>query len=282
MASTSTFFNELVSELSTIYEREEAINIMRMVFREKLGLSRVDIALDESEIDAKSHKLIIKIAEKLMEGQPVQQLLGYTTFYGLELRVNKNVLIPRPETEELVDCIIKENIKENLHILDVGTGSGCIAIVLSKKMNNPIIKAIDISQPALELAQINALSNHADIDFSNLDILKEDNWKKLDCFDIIVSNPPYVLESEKAGMHINVLNHEPHLALFVPDSNPLLYYEKISEMALKHLYKNGKLYFEINTAYGKPVKKILIQKGFKDVVIVKDMNERDRMVKAVL
>jgi release factor glutamine methyltransferase len=208
--------------------------------------------------------------------------MGYTHFYGNRLRINKNVLIPRPETEELVQWIIKENKQPDLEILDVGTGSGCIAIALASKLENAQIMGIDISQPALELAQINSIANNAYIDLMNLDILNEDNWKKLAYFDIIVSNPPYVTEKEKSGMHINVLNYEPNLALFVPDENPLLFYEKISEMALKHLRTGGKLYFEINAEYGKQVKKLLQNKGFKEVALKKDINDRDRFVRAVL
>jgi len=283
MATTTVFFNELVSELSEMYDKEEAVNIMRLVFQEQLGLSRIDIAMENNkEIDAKSHKLISQIAAKLLEGQPVQQILGSVNFFGVRLKVNKHVLIPRPETEELVQYILKENNGDGLQVLDVGTGSGCIAITLALGLQDSVVYGIDISQPALELAQINSITSNVNIDLINLDILNEENWKKLKNYDIIASNPPYVLESEKINMHINVLNHEPHLALFVPDKNPLLYYEKISDMALKHLCKNGKLYFEINKDYGKQIKKMLVQKGFKDVVISKDINERDRFVRAVL
>lgn len=283
MATTTVFFNELVSELSEMYDKEEAVNIMRLVFQEQLGLSRIDIAMENNkEIDAKSHKLISQIAAKLLEGQPVQQILGSVNFFGVRLKVNKHVLIPRPETEELVQYILKENNGDGLQVLDVGTGSGCIAITLALGLQDSVVYGIDISQPALELAQINSITSNVNIDLINLDILNEENWKKLKNYDIIVSNPPYVLESEKINMHINVLNHEPHLALFVPDKNPLLYYEKISDMALKHLCKNGKLYFEINKDYGKQIKKMLVQKRFKDVVISKDINERDRFVRAVL
>jgi release factor glutamine methyltransferase len=284
MTTASKLFEELVTELGELYSKEEAINIMRMVFQEKLGLSRVDMALNtKKEIDAKSHKLIFQIAEKLLEGQPVQQLLGSAYFHNIKLRINKHVLIPRPETEELVQWIIDDNkATEELQVLDVGTGSGCIAIALAISLMNAQVKGIDISQHALELAQINSIANNAYVDLANLDILNDDNWKKLKTFDIIASNPPYVLEREKADMHINVLNHEPHLALFVPDENPLLYYDKISDMARSRLSKEGKLYFEINAAYGKQVKKMLVQKGYKDVILKKDINDRDRFVRAVL
>jgi release factor glutamine methyltransferase len=284
MTTVGKLFNELVGELEELYSQEEAINIMRIVFQEKLGLSRADMALqNEQTVDDKSRKLIFQIAEKLFEGQPVQQLLGSVHFLNTKLRINKNVLIPRPETEELVDIIIKENREEeDLQILDIGTGSGCIAIALANNLEGSIVKALDISQPALELARINAIANNAAVDFMNLDILVEENWKKLKTFDIIVSNPPYVLETEKANMHINVLNHEPHVALFVPQDDPLLFYEKISDMALTHLNKTGKLFFEINAAYGQETKKMLLKKGFAEVTLRKDINGKDRFVKACL
>ncbi|RYD71234.1 MAG: peptide chain release factor N(5)-glutamine methyltransferase [Sphingobacteriales bacterium] len=283
MTTVGKLFNELVGELEELYTPEEAINIMRIVFQEKLGLSRVDMALqNEQTIDDKSRKLIFQIAEKLIEGQPVQQLLGSVHFLTAKLRINKNVLIPRPETEELVDIIIKENREEeDLQILDIGTGSGCIAIALANGLDSSV-KALDISQPALELARINAIANNAAVDFLNLDILIEENWKKLKTFDIIVSNPPYVLETEKAHMHVNILNHEPHVALFVPEDDPLLFYEKISDMALKHLSKRGILYFEINARFGQETKRMLLDKGFAEVTLRKDMNGKDRFIKACL
>ena len=284
MTTVAKLFEELVSELGELYTPQEAVNIMRLVFQEKLGLSRLDMAMNNSkEIDDKSRKLIFQIAEKLLEGQPVQQLLGSVHFLNCKLRVNKNVLIPRPETEELVQWIVNDHKEEEeLTVLDIGTGSGCIAISLAKNLVDASVKAIDVSQAALELAQINAIANTATVDYTNLDILLEDNWKRLKTFDIIVSNPPYVMEKEKESMHVNVLQHEPHLALFVPDDNPLLFYDKIANMALKHLNKGGKLYFEINSALGKDVKKLLQKKGFSEVLLRKDINDRDRMVRAIL
>jgi release factor glutamine methyltransferase len=284
MTTAAKLFEELVGELTELYSPEEAINIMRLVFQEKLGLSRVDMALNNSkELDEKNRKLIFQIAEKLLEGQPVQQLLGSVQFLNCKLRINKNVLIPRPETEELVQWVVNDNKgEEELDVVDIGTGSGCIAIALSNNLTDAKVKALDVSQSALELAQINAIANNAAVDFYNLDILNEENWKKLKNFDIIISNPPYVLESEKGAMHKNVLNYEPHLALFVPEERPLLFYEKISDLAMKHLNKGGKLYFEINTAFGKEVKNMLLKKGFKDVIVRKDINDKDRFVKACI
>jgi release factor glutamine methyltransferase len=283
MITVGKLFDDLVSELEGIYSQDEAVNIMRLVFQEKLGMSRVQLAMQKQfELDDKNKTIVFEIAEKLMEGQPVQQLIGNVHFLSTRLRVNKNVLIPRPETEELVQWIVQENKeKEEIMVLDIGTGSGCIAISLAQSLTEASVSALDISQPALELARINSIANNTSVDFMNMDILNEENWKRLKFFDIIVSNPPYVSESEKNNMHVNVLKHEPHEALFVPDSNPLLFYSRISEMATRHLAKSGRLYFEINESYGSEVKKLLRQKGFKEIKLKKDISGKDRMVRAV-
>lgn len=283
MITVGKLFDELVTELEELYTQEEAVNIMRIVFQEKLGLSRVDMAMQKShELDEKSKKLIFQIAEKLVEGQPVQQLIGNVHFLEFRLRLNKNVLIPRPETEELVHWILQENKNlEEQHVLDVGTGSGCIAIALSRHLPESSVTALDISQPAIELARINSIANNAVVDFNNMDILNEDNWKRLKYYDIIVSNPPYVLESEKAEMHINVLNHEPHLALFVSNEDPLIFYKKIAEMGTRHLTKGGRIYFEINEKMGSEVRKILKQKGYTSTRLKKDIHGKERFIKAV-
>src|ERR1017187_3137651 len=272
MKSAQLLFRELVTALEGIYDKQEAESIARIVFREKLGLSRIDMALQkEKMLNEDSQNIISNISEKLLKGEPVQQVLGGADFFGLKLRVNSHVLIPRYETEELVQLVIDENKKDGLHILDIGTGSGCIAIALAVHLKNADVTGVDISQKALELAHVNAIANNVTIDLVNLDILNKLNWKKLGIFDIIVSNPPYVHESEKSQMHINVLNYEPHQALFVPDNNPLLYYEMISELAASHLTKNGKLYFEINEAYGNNIKQMLEDKGFIDIIVNKDL-----------
>lgn len=282
MTTVGKLFDELVTELEELYSQQEAINIVRLVFQEKLGLSRVDMALNKAdEIDEKSRKLIFKIAEKLIEGQPVQQVIGNVHFLNCKLRVNKNVLIPRPETEELVHWVLKENTEEEISYLDIGTGSGCIAISIAKNKPESMVYAIDISQPALELAQINAISNTVEVDYINLDILNEDNWKKLKEYNVIISNPPYVPENEKGRMHTNVLNHEPHMAIFVKDSDPLIFYKKITELATKHLQKGGKLYFEIHENYGNQVKKILAENDFTDISLRKDINGKFRFVRGV-
>ena len=281
MKSAQLLFRELVTALEGIYDKQEAESIARIVFREKLGLSRIDMALQkEKMLNEDSQNIISNISEKLLKGEPVQQVLGGADFFGLKLRVNSHVLIPRYETEELVQLVIDENKKDGLHILDIGTGSGCIAIALAVHSKNAELTGVDISQKALELAHVNAIANDVTIDLVNLDILNILNWKKLGVFDIIVSNPPYVLESEKSQMHINVLNYEPHQALFVPDHDPLLFYDKISDMALRHLSKNGKLYFEINEAYGNNIKQMLEDKGFKHVEVINDIHNKNRFVRS--
>jgi len=275
----STLFKNLVDDLSSLYSKEEATSIARMVFKEKLGIRRTDIAIEpELQITQNDVEKIKRISRKLMQGFPVQQVLGFADFYGIRLKVNKFTLIPRPETEELIQWIIEESSnKKGLKILDVGTGSGCIAIALAKGLHNSQVQAVDISTGALKIAGFNAKINDVSIDFKRTDILQKSNRDNLGKFDIIVSNPPYVTEKEMALMHTNVLDHEPHSALFVPDGDPLLFYNVISEFGLKHLNTGGKIYFEINEAYGSEIKELLEYKGFNNVCIRKDLNGKDRM-----
>lgn len=181
---------------------------------------------------------------RLNQGEPIDYILGYTYFYGLKIRVNTSVLIPRPETEELVEWIIQENKqKENLKILDIGTGSGCIALALKENLLNSILTAIDLSENALEVARKNAIENNVLLDIQKLDILNEDEWPNLGQFDLIVSNPPYIRFNEKATMSPSVLDYEPHGALFV-ENDPLIFYKKILEFSQEHLHKDGLVYFE--------------------------------------
>jgi release factor glutamine methyltransferase len=194
--------------------------------------------------------------------------------------LNSNVLIPRPETEELIYWItsqFKNDSSKNLKILDIGTGSGCIAVSLAKLIPNAEVSAMDISREALQTAQENAKINQVQMHFMEADVLKMHSLET--SFDIIVSNPPYVLAHEKSKMRENVLNFEPHQALFVPDTNPLIFYEKIADLAIRHLNKNGQLFFEINEAYGNEVRDLLVEKGFVDVELKKDLFGKLRMVR---
>lgn len=215
---------------------------------------------------------------RLENYEPIQYILEETEFFGLPFYVNKNVLIPRPETEELVELIINENLQEGLSVLDIGTGSGCIAISLAKYSRKADISAWEISPLALEVAILNSKKNNVNINFKKTDVLGEYPSDKR--FDIIVSNPPYILEKEKQDMDANVLDYEPHTALFVPDDKSLIFYERIADIALQILKPNGKLYFEINRAKGQETIDMLKKKGFLNIELHKDLSGNDRMVRA--
>jgi release factor glutamine methyltransferase len=232
----------------------------------------------ETEFLPDQRQQIDPIIERLKEHEPIQYILGETEFFGLPLRVNENVLIPRPETEELVELILKENDKTGLCVLDIGTGSGAIAISLAKHMKNTDTSAWDISHKALDVAALNSEANSVPVSFKQVDVLSDYPQDKK--FDIIVSNPPYVLENEKESMEQNVLDYEPHVALFVPDNNPLLFYKRIADIAKELLNTEGKLYFEINQSKGKEVADMLNKKGFTDIVLFQDLSKKDRMVRA--
>jgi release factor glutamine methyltransferase len=223
---------------------------------------------------------IESILERLKRYEPIQYIFGQTEFFGLPFSVNSDTLIPRPETEELVELIINENNKSGLKILDIGTGSGAIAIALAKHLNKADVFAWDFSQRALDMAKHNAERNNVQVEFNKVDVL--DDYPKDIMYDIIVSNPPYVLESEKNVMEQNVLAYEPHSALFVPDADALLFYNRIADIALDALRPGGKLYFEINQVKGDETMEVLRKKGFKEVVLFKDLSKNDRMVRGVL
>lgn len=270
--------------LKGFYEWEEIQGFYALLLREKLGINRVEAVLQSERVLDVSIEIACKeILKRLQNYEPVQYILNRTYFCDLPFILNSNVLIPRPETEELVYWITSQFEKEtskNLQILDIGTGSGCIAVSLAKLMPNAEVSAMDISKEALQTARENAQNNQVQINFIEADVLKTDRLETT--FDIIVSNPPYVLEAEKSRMRENVLNFEPHCALFVPNSNPLIFYEKITELAIKHLNKNGLLFFEINEAYGNEVHDLLLEKGFVDVEIKADLFGKNRMIKGRL
>lgn len=273
-----------LEELSEIYPIEEAQNIFFLLMKRYLNKTRVELSLNPNmEISIKKESLLNHALKKLIDYCPIQYILGDTEFYGLTFKVSKDVLIPRPETEELVAWIIQDvkeiiNKKKDIYILDIGTGSGCIAVSLAKNLENVNVWALDISEDALIMAKQNTVKNNAKIQFIEADILKPFDLELK--FDILVSNPPYVRELEKKQMKNNVLNHEPDVALYVKDDDPLLFYDKISDLARENLNTNGKLYFEINQFLGKEVKTLLLEKGFKNIQIKKDMYGKDRMVRA--
>ncbi|MFH1321758.1 MAG: HemK/PrmC family methyltransferase [Bacteroidota bacterium] len=323
-------------ELNGIYPDGEINNFIYMAFEEYLGFSKTDMVTKFANILSKTDLLKMKnVVKQLKLNKPIQYILGTCEFYGLKLKVDQRVMIPRPETEELVDWIINDANKSNLKILDIGTGSGCIAIALKKNIPDAIISSIDVSEKALSLARENAKVNNVSISFFYMDILKQPHpchsaswlrdksyaparsfdekgsssvgspaplrpsskvrefqrestplplmkgwWEGL--FDIIVSNPPYVRISEKKQMEKNVLDYEPYSALFVEDENPLIYYKIISDIALGKLKKNGKLYFEINEYFGNEIKALLENKRFTQIIVKRDMQNKERMVRGIL
>ncbi len=281
--SLFTLKNEFLNSLENTYSKEESEYYFNLLANHYLHLSRVDIALNPNTIVyEKDLNLFYDALKKLKNQEPIQYILGETEFYHTVFNVNKNVLIPRPETEELVDWIIQDakNHPSEISILDIGTGSGCIAISLAKNLHANV-KALDISKKALEVVKKNAIFNEVTIDLLEENIL-DSTLLFQNKLDIIVSNPPYVREMEKQQMHQNVLENEPHLALFVSDKNPLLFYTKIANFAKKNLDKNGKLYFEINEYLGNETVKMLQNKGFKNIILKKDLFGKDRMIRCEL
>lgn len=269
--------------LSEIYPKTEIDSFFFLMIEEKLNLERIDTVLKPDLLISQDNlTTFIKIIKRLQNEEPIQYILKKTSFYGLPFIVDKNTLIPRPETEELVAWIIEEASKGKLHkkdkisILDIGTGTGCIPISLAKNLIKSSVSAIDISQKALLIAKKNALLNNTKIDFFEMDILNTESLPQK--FDIIVSNPPYVRELEKTEIKKNVLQNEPHLALFVDNNNPLLFYKKIADLATKYLRKNGLLFFEINQYLEKETVKMLEMKGFKNIELRKDVFGNYRMI----
>lgn len=282
MKTISEITKQIKSQLLNLYDDKEIDSIIYLIFYYLLKYTKFDIHLNKEEkIKAETEKKINKIVEQLKKHKPIQYIMGHTDFYDLHFEVNPHTLIPRPETEELVELIIRENKDKKHSILDIGTGSGCIAISLANNLPASKVTALDISTGAIETARNNAKKNKVSIDFIEMDILNipEENFSQQ--FDIIVSNPPYIRESEKQYMEDNVLRYEPHTALFVSDGDPLIFYRAIAIFASKHLNPSGKLYFEINEALGEEMKSMLESLEFKNISIIKDINGKDRIVKAV-
>lgn len=273
---------QFIKELSPFYDAYEAESFFYLILEEKHQLRQIDLALNHQlEFDDNDFVIWDELLQQLKKEVPIQYLLGKTNFYGLDFEVNENVLIPRPETEELVEWIINENASpeksKKIKILDIGTGSGCIAISLAKNLPNAEVVAVDVSKKAIETAKRNAIRNNVDVTFMFLNILETEEFT---CqFDIIVSNPPYVRNLEKVEIKKNVLDYEPHLALFVEDNDPLIFYRKIAFLAQNGLQKNGKLYFEINQYLGKEMIDLLESMSFENVELRKDIYDNDRMVK---
>ena len=280
--------SKFLIEISELYPIEEILSFFFLLVHHKLKLTRADLAIRSNQIVENSElTFFLNAINQLKDEEPIQYIIGETEFYGLPFTVDSNVLIPRPETEELVDWILNEFRIQNseLRIIDIGTGSGCIAISLAKHLPKAMVYAVDISKQALQIAKKNANHNNVNIHLIKLDILKPNVIQGIDKdlkFDIIVSNPPYVRESEKHEIQKNVLQNEPHQALFVEDANPLIYYDKITDFAKLHLKTNGVLFLEINQYLGKEMVTLLQQKKFKNIELRKDIFGNDRMVKATL
>lgn len=270
-------FKNYSRRLQSLYAPQEAESLSFWLLEHFVGVKRMDIPQDKQvEQTPAMEEAVIR----LERGYPIQYVTGYAPFYGREFEVNPSVLIPRSETEELVHLILAENREKGLHILDVGTGSGCIPITLALEMDDPVITTVDVSEAALDVAIRNGEQHEAGaVDFIQCDVLQEE--LPVRDLDILVSNPPYVRESEKSGMHVNVLDHEPHLALFVPEEDPLIFYRIIASKSLSALKLGGKLYFEINEALGAEVISLLNHLGYKDIMLRKDLNDRDRMIRAI-
>ena len=265
-----------LEKLAPIYGEQEANSMAYWSIESVLRLSKSDCIIQQDVLVSQTQKLkLLEIVNRLVEEEPLQYILGTSEFMGLELKVNKYTLIPRPETEELVHWVLQEDFTSGL---DIGTGSGCIAVSLAKQ-SKAILSALDFSKKALQVAKENAKNNNVAVNFIHADILQRPNLKQ--AFDIIVSNPPYVLDSDKSLMYTNVLNHEPHTALFVPDKEALVFYDSIADFATTHLSQNGKLFFEINEKKGEEVLQMLLEKGFSEIQLKKDMQGKDRMVKAI-
>ena len=288
-------YKHFVKDLQTIYDERESNNIADWVF-ENAGIKKLErITAKQQQLSNSTHTQLNNKLEQLLTHKPIQYVLGEAWFYKMKFRVNEHVLIPRPETEELVEWAIDDvrsrkyevrnnnshNIAHqtsvNIHLIDIGTGSGCIAIALKKELPDAGIFAIDVSQNALQVAQQNAGDQNVEINFLESDFLNEDQWHVLPIFDSILSNPPYIPEGEKNKLAKNVVEYEPHIALFVENNDPFVFYRKIALFAGKHLHQHGKVFVELHENFSEEVKQIFADKNFK-TEIRKDLFGRQRMI----
>ena len=266
---------KMISELSSIYEMDELNSVFNLLSEDYLKIPRSKILLaDEIDLNESNQNLFSSALERLKTHEPIQYVLGKTTFMNLEFKVNSSVLIPRPETEELVRLMLKEDL-DGKEVLDIGTGSGCIAISLTKNLHNAKVSALDISKDALEVALENAELNNVNIEFIHADIFEYQSDKK---YDVIVSNPPYVLESEKMLMKQNVLNYEPEIALFVDDINALKYYESVIKFSLSNLNSQGQIFFETNENYKDELNKLAQNYEYNIIEFKLDFNDKNRFL----
>jgi release factor glutamine methyltransferase len=280
---------EIIKDIRGIYEQNEANNIAELLIESITKLPRSERIIRADEALSNSQKGVLHSSIlHLQKHEPIQYIINEAWFAGMRFYVDKNVLIPRPETEELVEWVVEEYSPDSYRhqntefkILDVGTGSGCIAIALKNKLPVAEVWACDISDQALNIARINADALHATVDFVPLNFLDPDQRKQLPKVDVIVSNPPYVPQNEKAEMKKNVMEYEPSTALFVPDDDPLIFYKAIAEFGMEKLNKGGSIYTEIHENLGELVKNSFLSKGYHSVELKKDLQGKERMVKAV-
>ncbi|MEO8885180.1 MAG: peptide chain release factor N(5)-glutamine methyltransferase [Mucilaginibacter sp.] len=295
MKTINDVFQSFRHELDELYNSNETEALTLWVVSEIMEISKASTkAFPEKELTVLQQELLSSMLMELKTGKPLQYILGYTEFYGLRFVVNTSTLIPRPETEELVEWALNSwqvavgskkwavGSGQSSHgILDIGTGSGCIAISLKKHLPLAKVMAMDISPEALQVAKTNAQLNEVEIDFVEADILTHQSPITNHC-SLIISNPPYVTPADKQQMHVNVVDFEPHTALFVPQDDPLLFYRAIAAYAINNLIPGGLLFLEINESYGNETVELLNDSGFKGIELRKDMSGRDRMIKAVL
>lgn len=279
-APAKDLHRQVINQLLNLYEEREVNALAKHYLHDRFHADAMKLAMN-SPIHYDEH-LLNHDLRLLSAGTPLQHVVGFAEFYGRRFKSTPAALIPRPETEELVNWILEDNkqINHQITLLDIGTGTGCIPISLTLEAANIKAEGIDISEEAIDLARLNARQLEAKVDFNRLDILNEELTENT--YDIIVSNPPYIPEKDKENMHTNVLKHDPALALFVPDNDPLLFYRVITEQAIKALKPNGMLYFEIHEQYGEEVLALLKSNGFNHCELKKDLQEKDRMVKGVM
>lgn len=275
-------FERFKRQLLSYYDDNESVNISELVFDTILGVKKQDILMKGStEIPPSKAQEINEIAARLQNNEPVQYILGEAWFYHLPFKVTNAVLIPRPETEELAWLCIKFIEETNpKNLIDIGTGSGCIAVTIKNHYPQLLVDAIDVSEGALAIAAENAAKLKTNVNFSRIDFLNEAEWGKLGNYDIIISNPPYIPISGKDKMNVNVTAFEPHLALFTSDEDPFIFYRKIAAFAIEHLNKNGKIFTEVHEDYAKNVAEIFMNKGL-NTTIIKDMQGKERIVTAL-
>ncbi|GAA4423080.1 peptide chain release factor N(5)-glutamine methyltransferase [Pontibacter saemangeumensis] len=283
MATIQEMQQYIRQNIQEAFPEPEAGAVAQLVLEHVLGQSRVQLRLNGQETVSEEQAAYIYAAvARLQQQEPVQYVLGVAHFYGLDLQVDERVLIPRPETEELVDLVLKEHKgRQGLQVLDICTGSGCIPLALAANLPGAAIYGLEVSEGALEVARANAALYKLPVTWLLQDIFAPVQGVAAGSLDVITSNPPYVLEAEKQQMRPNVLQYEPHLALFVPDTDALKYYIRIAAVAQELLKKGGNLYFEINERYGKQVQELLLQAGFAAAAVVPDLFGKDRMVRAV-